>query len=286
MPNNKCLFVAPPVKTPKFIVFTDLDETYLANQPNEEQVLHLRRLESFIINNCAKQKVLFGWVTGCTAPSILAKIIKYDLEVLPHFIAHSLATELFYFDANNPEGERDSIWQKQLLQSNFQQAMIAKIVDELAIKQETFLTPQKPIYNTKCKVSYYYKQVSKEADRDALVKIRAAADKYHVAVNISRCNPALGDPEDCYDVNWIPKAAGKSQVVRYLIEKRQVSVANTFAFGDSQNDLEMLKAVQYGYLVANAPESAKASFNRVTAKPYAEGILDVLNQHILSVSCS
>ena len=181
---------------------------------------------------------------------------------------------------NHPDGESDTVWQRQLLQSKFSQEVIADIVEKLYVNYHILLTPQKPIYNTECKISYYYKQASKEADIYAIGKIKEAADQHNVAVNISRCNPILGDPIDCYDINWIPKAAGKHQIVKYLAIKYQVPYDNMFAFGDSQGDIEMLKAVKHGYLVANAVDTAKANFSRITKEPYAEGILNTIQKHM------
>lgn len=58
----------------------------------------------------------------------------------------------------------------------------------------------------------------------------------------------------------------------------KVPLTNTIAFGDSGNDVEMLKTVQHGYLLANATAEARSLHNKVTQSVYSKGILEVLKK--------
>ncbi|KAA1039676.1 HAD hydrolase family protein [Macrococcus equipercicus] len=73
-------------------------------------------------------------------------------------------------------------------------------------------------------------------------------------------------------------SAGSS--VTYLIKKFSIPVNQTIAFGDSGNDINMLNAVEYGYLVSNAPAEAKQLYPSIAEHPYNKGILTTLT-HIV-----
>ncbi|UQZ75747.1 hypothetical protein C2I17_14980 [Niallia circulans] len=77
----------------------------------------------------------------------------------------------------------------------------------------------------------------------------------------------------------MPLNTGKRAVADFVMKQFKISVANTFAFGDSGNDIEMLKAVEHGYLLNNATGEAKQLHNRITPEPYVKGIKNVCMLH-------
>lgn len=111
--------------------------------------------------------------------------------------------------------------------------------------------------------------------------IKEIAEQYQVGVNINRCNPLAGDPEDCYDVDFIPIGTGKDEFVKFILGKYDLRRENAIAFGDSGNDLKMLKAVQHGYLIQNATEEAKKAHSMLVQGEYSIGILNTL-KHIIN----
>lgn len=56
----------------------------------------------------------------------------------------------------------------------------------------------------------------------------------------------------------IPKNATKGEGIRFLMDHIGASLDDTYAFGDSFNDLEMLQLVKYGVVMGNAKDSLKA----------------------------
>ena len=50
-----------------------------------------------------------------------------------------------------------------------------------------------------------------------------------------------GDPENSYDVDFIPLRTGKPYIVDFILDKFAIERENSFAFGDSGNDVDMLK---------------------------------------------
>lgn len=57
-----------------------------------------------------------------------------------------------------------------------------------------------------------------------------------------------------------------------------MSVEATIAIGDSENDLEVLKAAGTGVAMANAPDEVKAHADYVTASNDDDGVARVLER--------
>ncbi|WP_244298029.1 HAD family hydrolase [Actinobacillus vicugnae] len=108
--------------------------------------------------------------------------------------------------------------------------------------------------------------------------IKALADKYHIRVMFTKCNPAAGDPENCYDIEFIPTCCGKDQAVLFLLEELNISQNNVLAFGDSANDVTMFSKAGKGYLVSNADKTAIKTYGSSLNLPYCHGILNILKE--------
>lgn len=111
-------------------------------------------------------------------------------------------------------------------------------------------------------------------------RIRAEAEAFGLGVNVSLCNPRVGDPEGAYDVDFFPRVCGKANTVQFLQAHFHLPRDRTLAFGDSMGDLGMLEAVGHGYLVQNATPSARAAFHRVARGRYARGIQVELDAYL------
>lgn len=70
----------------------------------------------------------------------------------------------------------------------------------------------------------------------------------------------------------ISKATG----LRYLMERWGIEPSECVAFGDSQNDLEMLELAGCGYAMANAPQNIRDAADRVAPPCTKDGVLQVL----------
>lgn len=71
----------------------------------------------------------------------------------------------------------------------------------------------------------------------------------------------------------------KGQAVKYLYEKLGIVYENTYAFGDSLNDIEMLKAVKYGFAMGNANDTVKKAAFDVTDDVLNHGIYNALKKY-------
>lgn len=83
-----------------------------------------------------------------------------------------------------------------------------------------------------------------------------------------------------YLVNLIPRAAGKSQAVRWCIERYGIQHENTYAFGDGFNDVDMIQSVEHGVAMGNTTSKALLeSAEYVTAASSEEGICQALHHY-------
>ena len=73
-------------------------------------------------------------------------------------------------------------------------------------------------------------------------------------------------------VNLIPKEAGKSQAVRWCMERYGYAKEDTFAFGDAFNDKDMLLTVGHGIAMGNGDRSIKDIAEFVTKSVDENGI--------------
>ncbi|TYR81246.1 HAD-IIB family hydrolase [Priestia megaterium] len=267
------------VTNPKYIVFCDFDETYYPHELNLDKQKKLYELEDYLVNKANQQDLVFGWVTGSSIESVLNKMEKGNLRFLPHFIASNLGTEIAYFFKGS-FNVADTSWDLHLTKTTFSSGKVEKIIKTLKSQYQIILEPQTQLGSSRFKKNFYYKEQNQAVDEFSLSVIEQLAKKEGISVNINKCNPFAGDPADSYDVDFIPSETGKNKIVEFMLHKYGVDFNHSFAFGDSGNDLQMLKSVKHGYLVGNATNEAKAKHSATSIGEYSDGILTTLKSII------
>ena len=265
----------PRLTKPKYAVFSDFDETYLAHNMNESRLQHIRQLETFIRKESYQSGLLFGWVTGSSLESVLEKVALFDLQLIPHFVASALGTELHWFSKESGHVE-DAAWLEQMQKSGFSRSNVELLVSHLN-QRGIKLEPQTRSYQSSYKRSYYLPYEGESTHLQNVTAICSQAKKVRIQVALNRCNPLAGDPEDCYDVDFIPYSSGKSDLVHFVLSNMNLTPDQAFSFGDSGNDIAMLRVVRHGYLVQNATLEARKKHLRVAQGTYADGVLSVLS---------
>ena len=83
-------------------------------------------------------------------------------------------------------------------------------------------------------------------------------------------------------VDVVPQNAGKvSGILKYL-EREHIAVSETMAFGDGENDIDMLRFVEIGVAVGNAAPHVRAAANHVTTHIDDDGIAKAMEYfHII-----
>lgn len=248
------------------LICFDFDETYFPHDCTDAQLAAVRRLEDVLEANASRVSTM--WVTGSSLESIQEKARRAQLRYWPHRIAASLGTELYRIDANG-------VFHREVgYETNFPTDFSNRVNQVLRQMQSTGIKYEEQYGRGESSWirSYYVRDVTESWQRD----VREMATAFGIDVNISRCNPKAGDPADAYDVNFYPLRAGKVSSVEYVSTTAGFRIEDSYAFGDSGNDVALLRRVGHGYLLQNATAQAKAAYPVVTERPYADGILDVL----------
>lgn len=264
---------------PEYIIFSDLDETFYSHNATNRESLNISNFERYLELIVEKKQVLFGIVTGSSLVSVIKKFEEGGFRFLPHFIACDLGTLLYWVQ---PHGDMklDVEWLNRLKTSNFSDETVQKIIQILRKNHHINLIQQTQYGASLYKKNYYYYMNEKTKDYQNLECIRKVATEYRVACNINACNPLAGDPENAYDVDFIPLHTGKAAIVKFLMERFLIKKEHTIAFGDSGNDIEMLNEVGNGYLLQNATIEAKSLYKQVAPYPYTKGMLSILQQKL------
>ena len=75
-------------------------------------------------------------------------------------------------------------------------------------------------------------------------------------------------------IDVLPEAITKVQALRWLAEHQGVSLAEMAYIGDTNGDLEALRAVGYAFAPSNAVPAVKAVAHRVTEGAVVDGVLE------------
>lgn len=74
------------------------------------------------------------------------------------------------------------------------------------------------------------------------------------------------------------KGIEKGSAVKVINQYFNLNPADTWAFGDNFNDLEMLQAVAHPYLMDNAPDELKKSFSNITSDNNHDGVGEIVEK--------
>lgn len=77
-------------------------------------------------------------------------------------------------------------------------------------------------------------------------------------------------------VEILPKGYSKASGIKKMCEYLKIDGEDTYGFGDSANDVEMLRYVGHGIAMGNATEDAKEAANYVTTSLSEDGIMEGL----------
>ena len=89
--------------------------------------------------------------------------------------------------------------------------------------------------------------------------------------------------DECVMTRWsvggmdiIAKGGGKVEGIRKYLQREGVAVEETIAFGDAENDIEMLRFAGIGVAMGNAEEEAKQAADYITDDIDADGLAKAL----------
>ena len=71
---------------------------------------------------------------------------------------------------------------------------------------------------------------------------------------------------------FVPLGYSKATGIQFVLDHYNLTKENAYAFGDSINDVEMLKHVQHGIAMGNGTKAAKEAADYITAPLHEDGI--------------
>ncbi len=84
---------------------------------------------------------------------------------------------------------------------------------------------------------------------------------------------------NAYAIDIVPKSGNKREGICKVLEYYNIPVENTMAFGDGDNDIEMLQYVGIGIAMGNAEDTVKKAADFITLSVEEDGILSALEQY-------
>lgn len=104
--------------------------------------------------------------------------------------------------------------------------------------------------------------------------------------NYEMIEEALADVFDFMDhgdgiIEAVPKGTSKATGIAWLCEHLGIAIEDTYAIGDSINDLEMLEFAGHSIAMGNASEAAKEKAEYVTTHIHDDGIYNALKYYAL-----
>lgn len=85
------------------------------------------------------------------------------------------------------------------------------------------------------------------------------------------------------DINYIelvPEGINKGEALSYICEYLNIPIDKTLAFGDQENDIEMLRIANVGVAMGNAQKHVKDAANVVTTTNEESGIAEFLKNYV------
>lgn len=106
----------------------------------------------------------------------------------------------------------------------------------------------------------------------------AIAYEKAMAAFADTCSITMSKP---YFLEMNPKGGTKGEALERLSKLIAISPDTTMAFGDSLNDLSMLKWAKYGVAMANARDEVKAAVSLHCQSNMADGVAKMILTHVL-----
>jgi Cof subfamily protein (haloacid dehalogenase superfamily) len=217
----------------------------------------------------------------------------YTLENIFSTVKHRMS---FISDNGGVISYRGEIIFESLLKPTYYQQMI-KFVEEksdgiaiLCGLDSAFLSENHKIYENYLKTFYSKITFAKDIKR-----LEVNADKFTVFFpnkNSKERYETIFNPEYGNDFSvtvgdniWIDimnYGVDKGQAMRFLGKKLGLNAEQMVAFGDTYNDIEMLKAVKYSYIVSNASADMKQYANFIADSNDNFGVLKIIDRIIQS----
>jgi sucrose-phosphate synthase len=236
----------------RHLLVCDIDDTLTGEREA------IRRLNEFLK---ARGDVVFGVATGRRVAGALATLEKWSIAE-PQFLISAVGTAIH---SNFGELRESEAWKRQI-QFRWKPHRIRALLETMVE-----LRPQEPEAQTEFKISYYCENAGSHTVANIKSLLRRNLLQARVVVSRNYC------------VDVLPVRASKGHALRFLATSWRFDLNRVYAAGDSGNDLDMLRGMVRGIVVANHSdelESLREEENTYFSPwPSAAGVLDGLHHH-------
>lgn len=253
------------------LLLFDFDETYYKHHTTSEDIDDLKQMEDTLSNIEMSNNATTAILTGSSITSVLNKMNSINMEYKPKHVFSDLSSKMFTFQRGEyVESEK---YKEMVLATPFKKEDILEIVSTIATKYQCDVKPQREFaHDATLYDFYYFSQGDNAIDLKILNDMTKYAKSKNYTMKFNKCNPLAGDPEDAYDVNFIPNNAGKLFATKFLMEVYDIPLENIIGFGDSGNDYEFLAFLKHSFVMRNSTDEMMRNEFTMSKYPYYKGI--------------
>lgn len=238
------------------LIISDIDGTLIEPSMGNPG---LEELKEFLHNR--HDNMAFALASGRNLELIKEAISTHKLPI-PDFIISSVGAEIYY--TNGDDYVLDKGWASYLAGRWKRDDIYNRL------KNIPWLKLQEAEAQKEFKISFYYDE--KKYSHEQLITVLGPL-WYRVSI--------IKSHGEFLDI--LPKRASKGNAIKFLSHKWSISLRDTFACGDSGNDVDMFRAPIRGIIVGNKSEElddieqSKTVF--LAEKPASAGILEGLTHY-------
>lgn len=232
-----------------FILFTDLDDTLLGNDES------LDEFYEFWIQNCLfneNQKLIYA-----TGRSYITfnKLENYTQILYPEYLICSNGTEIYHYDKDIQDYMLDLNWEKTIMINWNSEIVLEKF------RKIYWLLPNLNSPHDNKALRFFATLEDLQLNFKEIENIIEDLKSQKIFISIVYSGHEI---KKMVDIN--PLAASKGNAALYLIKKLNFEKKCTFGFGDSNNDLDLLKKCKKGIFVANAQKEVCEMYKEFSSK--------------------
>ena len=268
------------------MIVTDMDGTLLDGQGR----LDLPRLTT-ILDELDKRDIRFVVATG-NEIGRMRKLFGTELTNRTTFVVANGA-RIFEGEDKIVEKHWDSHLVQDVLEYFAGRERNYHLVANLQNGPHTLEDMDFPIIDrimTEERAKEFYRQIQflsdfQELDKEAVIKMSIVVDEEQTSSVTHRINQDFAGRLNAVTsgygaIDLLPRGIHKGWGLRSLMERWKIDADQIMAFGDSENDLEMLELAGYSFAMENGEEKVKRMAKYIAPSNSEAGVLQVLEQYL------
>lgn len=258
------------------LIATDLDGTLLDDKG------HLPADFFEVLYELKKRNIIFAAASGRSAYTIKEIFIPHQKDVL------YISDNGTYICTENFEWTKNAITKAQSDEAVEECLKIGGLQIVICTKSKAyFINTQKEYVSTLSK--YYicyeitedYKSIDEEILKVAVFDPKGSSEHSYPKIKnkLDKNLAAVVSSPNWFDIMNIH--ASKGVAIKEMQKHFGISKDETMAFGDFDNDIEMLKQAKYSFAMANSSENVKKIAEYETSDNNSFGVIKAIKEHVL-----